>query len=86
MQALIIESNGQTVTFHYDVEGYNFVYIFFYLTKCDYLSGAHESILYSHKLKNLRFLFSSARKSDELIYESYPGKDLLLMGIQVWIY
>ena len=23
------ESNGQTVTFHFDVEGFNFVYIFF---------------------------------------------------------
>ena len=65
------DNNGQTVSFHYDVEGYNFLYIFFYLTKCDSLSGAHESIFYSHKKKKLEYLFSSARKSDDLIYNSY---------------
>jgi len=74
------DTNGQTVTFHYDVEGYNFVYIFFYLTSCNYLSGAHESIFYSHKNKSLRFLFSSARKTDELIYKTYPGKDFIISG------
>ena len=74
------DTNGQTVTFHYDVEGYNFIYIFFYINKCNYLNGAHESILYSHKNKKLSFLFSSARKSDSLIYKNYPGKDIIISG------
>lgn len=74
------ESNGQTVTFHFDVEGFNFVYIFFYLTDCGVYSGAHESILGSHKRKKLSHLFSSARKTDKIIYKYYPGKDKVISG------
>ena len=74
------ESNGQTVTFHFDVEGFNFVYIFFYLSDCGENSGAHESILGSHKTKKLSHLISSARKTDEIIYKYYPGQDKVISG------
>lgn len=74
------EDNGQTVTFHYDVEGFNFVYIFFYLSDCDKYSGAHESILYSHNFKKLKHLFSSACQSEENIYSTYKGKNKVIEG------
>ncbi len=74
------EDNGQTVTFHYDVEGFNFVYIFFYLSDCDKYSGAHEAILYSHKSKKLRHLFSSACQSEENIYSTYKDKNKVING------
>ena len=74
------DDNGQTVTFHYDVEGYSFLYVFFYLTKCDSLSGAHEFIFNSHKKKKLEFLFSGARKSDNLIYNSYHKDACVISG------
>jgi hypothetical protein len=74
------EQSAQTVTFHYDVHGYNFLYCFFYLTDCDETSGAHEMIVGSHKKKSLRFLLSSARKSDSTIYNYYPGLSNVIKG------
>ncbi len=74
------EQSAQTVTFHYDVHGYNFLYCFFYLTDCDETSGAHEMIVGSHRKKSLRFLLSSARQSDSTIYSYYPGLSNVIKG------
>ena len=74
------ESKNQTVMFHYDVEGYNFLYCFFYLTDCDEYSGAHEMIAGSHKRKPLHFLLSSAVQSDPVIYQRYKGKSRIIKG------
>ncbi|MEB3306967.1 MAG: phytanoyl-CoA dioxygenase family protein [Cyanobacteriota bacterium] len=74
------EQSAQTVTFHYDVHGYNFLYCFFYLTDCDETSGAHEMIVGSHRRKSLRFLLSTARKAESTIYRYYPDLSRVIKG------
>jgi hypothetical protein len=74
------ESLTQTVMFHYDVHALNFLYVFFYLTDCDRFSGAHEMILGSHRKKSLSLLFSTARKTDKVIYDTYPDSSWILEG------
>lgn len=64
----------QTVEYHYDVHAMNFCYAHFYLTDTDKDSGAHVLIRGSHRAKPLRFLFGSARASDEAV-EAHYGKD-----------
>ncbi len=65
------ESRSQTVMFHYDVHGFDFLYAFFYLTDCDAASGAHEMIAGSHKGKTLRQLLGTARQTDAEIYSHF---------------
>lgn len=55
---------NQTVDFHYDVDGYNFVYVSFYLVDVDRDGGAHALIERTHKSKRLRHLLGSSRLSD----------------------
>lgn len=61
----------QTVDYHFDVHGYNFVYANFYLCDVDTETGAHEMVLGSHRDKPFRWLLGSARKSDEEIVSHY---------------
>ena len=63
----------QTVDYHFDVHGYNFVYANFYLCDVDTDRGAHEMVLGSHRDKPFRWLLGSARKSDEEIIAHYPA-------------
>ena len=74
------ESRFQTVMFHYDVAGYNFLYCFFYLSPTDELSGAHEMVIGSHRHKRLDFLFSSARQPTRVVYQYYQGKSMVVKG------
>lgn len=62
---------GQTVRFHYDLHGFNFLYFHFYLTDTDKDSGAHVLVRGSHHRKPLRLLFSSANQTDESICRTY---------------
>ncbi len=64
----------QTIDFHYDIHDFGFVYVFFYLTDCDELSGAHEVIIGSHKKKKLKHLINSA-KSNESELKKYYDKE-----------
>ncbi|CDM61643.1 hypothetical protein LPU83_pLPU83d_0272 (plasmid) [Rhizobium favelukesii] len=59
------------IDYHYDVEGYNFVYASFYITDTDRYSGAHVMMKRSHKRKPLRMLLGSARASQEAVYRQY---------------
>lgn len=68
------ESQNQTVTYHYDVYGYNFVYAFFYLTPTDRLSGAHELIRKSHLRKPVSTLLSSIQHDHQKLIDFY-GED-----------
>ena len=68
------ESQNQTVTFHYDAHGFNFVFVFFYLTDCGRDSGAHELVLGSQGPKPVRMLLSSVRQQDEALWKLY-GRD-----------
>lgn len=63
--------NEQTIEFHYDVHDFGFVYVFFYLTDCNKLSGAHEVILGSHNRKKISHLIGSARSMEKELKEYY---------------
>ena len=64
----------QTVDYHFDVDGYSFVYVNFYITATDRTSGAHAYIRGSHKRKPWWMLLHSANQADGAILE-YFGKD-----------
>jgi hypothetical protein len=72
-------NNFQTVLFHYDVAGYIFLYLNFYLTNVDSYSGPHVLVSGSHKRKRLAFLFSSANQSDQAINDFYNKEDFIQM-------
>jgi hypothetical protein len=57
--------------YHYDVEGYNFVYANFYITDTDRNSGAHVMMKRSHKRKPLRMLFGSASASEATVRKQF---------------
>jgi hypothetical protein len=59
------------INYHYDVGGYNFVYVSFYITDTDRYSGAHVMMKRSHNRKPLRMLlvecFSARRPQAKLV-------------------
>ncbi len=65
------EAAQQTVRFHYDVHGYNFIYVNFYLQDTDERTGAHVLIESSHRDKKPRHLLGSARLDDDQAYRDY---------------
>ena len=67
------------IDYHYDVEGYNFVYASFYITDCDRLSGAHVMMRRSHKRKPLRMLLGSAQASEESVYREFGRENELII-------
>ena len=70
------ESSYQTVNWHYDVHDTNFLYVFFYISKSDNYSGAHQLIKSSHNNKPLKFLFSSAKKRENALIKYYKRKNI----------
>jgi hypothetical protein len=65
------ESLYQTVRFHYDVHGFNFLYVNFYLFDTDENSGAHVLIEGSHRDKRPRHLFGSAKLTEQQAAADY---------------
>jgi len=61
----------QTVDYHFDVDGYNFIYANFYMTAVDRNSGAHAYIRGSHRNKPWRMLLHSANQSYESILQYF---------------
>ena len=72
----LVREKSQTIRFHYDVDGLNFIYVNFYLLDTDADSGAHVLIPGSHNNKKLWQLFGSARLTDKQALECY-GKNSL---------
>lgn len=70
-------ARNQTVMFHYDVEGYNFVYVAFYLYDTDAANGAHVLVEGSHRSKRIGRLLGSARHPDAEIERDY-GKERIV--------
>ncbi len=62
---------SQTVDYHYDVDGYNFMYVNFYLADTDRTNGAHVLMAGTHHHKKLRHLLGSARLADDAAYAAY---------------
>ncbi|WP_392534643.1 hypothetical protein [Nostoc sp. C117] len=68
------EAVYQTIQYHYDVHGLNFMYVNFYLLDTDADSGAHVLISASHRQKRLRQLLGSARLMDEQALSYYGAE------------
>jgi len=62
---------SQTIDYHYDVDGFNFMYANFYLLDTTAKNGAHALIAGSSRRKRLGHLLGSARLSDEEAFRTY---------------
>ena len=51
-------SQFQTIDYHYDIHGFNFFYVSFYLTDVDEKSGAHRLVRGSHVNKKNFYAFA----------------------------
>jgi hypothetical protein len=72
---------SQTIDYHYDVNGFNFLYANFYLLDTDAMHGAHALVAGSSRRKRLRDLLGSARLGDEEVRETYgPEAERLIEG------
>ncbi|MBU7587496.1 MAG: hypothetical protein KAF91_32510 [Nostoc sp. TH1S01] len=69
----------QTIDYHYDVHGFNFCYVSFYITDVDIKSGAHVLVKSSHKNKKLFMLYRSARLPDLIIEQNYSTDDIVVI-------
>jgi len=67
----------QTIDFHYDIHGFNFFYVCFYLTDVNTNSGAHVLVKGSHKHKQMSMLLRSARCSDAMIQQQYSDVEII---------
>jgi hypothetical protein len=65
---------NQTIDFHYDVDGYNFMYANFYLVDTTVRNGAHVLIEGSSRRKHWRHLMGVARLPDAEALAAY-GRD-----------
>ena len=59
------------IDYHFDVDGYNFVYANFYITDTDRHSGAHVMMKRSHNRKPLRMLLGSASASEASVRKHF---------------
>lgn len=67
-------ASNQTIDFHYDVDGYNFMYANFYLVDTTARNGAHVLIEGSSRRKHWRHLMGVARLADAEAFAAY-GRD-----------
>jgi hypothetical protein len=71
----------QTVDYHFDVDGYSFIYANFYITSSDRDSGAHAYVRGSHKQKPLWMLLTSASQADKTVLGHFgEGNEVVLEG------
>lgn len=70
-------SQYQTIDYHYDIHGFNFFYVSFYLTDVDIKSGAHILVKGSHVNKKMFMLLRSARLPEEVIHQNYSPTDII---------
>ena len=72
---------SQTIDYHFDVNGFNFLYINFYLLDTGAENGAHALVAGSGRHKRLRHLLGSARLSDAEVRETYgPEAERVIEG------
>lgn len=69
----------QTTGYHFDVDGFNFIYVNFYITPVTRYSGAHVMMKYSHHRKPLRMLFHSAYQTDEAILKHFGSENEIII-------
>lgn len=80
MNFLSLKSNTRSGTyfFHYDLDDYNCLKFYFYLTDADLFSGVHFCVRGSHKKKKLAHILSIFRRcSDEQIIDDYGAENVV---------
>lgn len=65
----------QANNYHYDVDGYNWLYTQFFMTDVDASAGQHIIIKGSHRNKPLHLLFASVKQPDEAIHGYYGAQN-----------
>jgi hypothetical protein len=65
----------QANNYHYDVDGYNWLYTQFFMTDVDASAGQHIIIKGSHRDKPLHLLLSSVKQPDEAIHAYYGAQN-----------
>ena len=67
-----VDAGYPASTFHYDIAGFNFATVYFYITSVpDETCGPHVMFLKSHHRKALTMLLRSGRQSSEHLYRFY---------------
>lgn len=69
----------RVIDYHYDIEGYNFVYASFYITDCDRDSGAHVMMKRSHKKKPLSMLLGSVVASEAEVWQQFGRNNEIMI-------
>jgi hypothetical protein len=69
-----IKKRYPPTNFHYDIAGYNFMTLYFYITDVDVTSGPHIMIKDTHKQKPLHMLIASNCQTDEAM-RNYYGEE-----------
>jgi hypothetical protein len=70
---------GQTIDFHYDIEGFNAIYAYFYITPAGRRSGAHVAVKTSHRRKPLGMILSSCFQSEARVLGHYRPDDVTVI-------
>ena len=71
---------GNAIDYHFDLHGFNFVMVAFYLTDTDRKSGAHVMFKKSHKRKTLPMLFSYSQPVDVLSHHYGSENETMIEG------
>ncbi|WP_375499205.1 hypothetical protein [uncultured Nostoc sp.] len=71
------EKSQAAQLFHYDIDDYQFLKFFFYLTDVDDQSGPHICVRGSHNKKKLSHLWLRKRETDEEIIDYYGSEFLV---------
>jgi hypothetical protein len=67
------------IDYHYDIEGYNFVYASFYITDTDRDSGAHVMMKRSHNKKPLKMLLGSVTASEAAVRKQFGRENEIMI-------
>ena len=70
---------GQTILYHFDAHGYNFVYAYYYLTDVDRTTGAHIMVCGSHRKKPMSWLWRTASQPEDVLVTRYGADNILMI-------
>jgi hypothetical protein len=65
--------------YHFDSEGFDFVYANFYITDTDRFSGAHVMMKRSHNKKPLRMLLGSAATTEAAVWRQFGRENEIVI-------
>jgi hypothetical protein len=71
--------NGQTIDYHYDIERWPTLYLYFYLSEADRLRGAHVVVAGSHRSKPWPLKWLSTRQPDHVVLARYGADKVVIL-------